>query len=277
MLGASLCFHGVELLRRLENLEAAATKGATAGIPLLYPWANRLESLSYQSAGKSVQLPANSSKLHFDDRGLAIHGIPWALLGWDVIETTSDSIFAQLQWNQGDRLAIFPFAHQLEMRATLRPDNLLIETAVLARDRPVPVSFGFHPYFGLPNTPRAEWRLRLPRMRRLQLNANGIPTGTEEPFVGFDSLLGESAFDDGFALTDKEAAFALSGGGLSINVELLQGYGFAQIFAPIAKDFVALEPMTAATNALISGRGLNVVEPGNQYRASFRILVESIA
>jgi len=38
MLGASFRHRGEELLRRLENLEAAAAKGSTAGIPLLYPW-----------------------------------------------------------------------------------------------------------------------------------------------------------------------------------------------------------------------------------------------
>src|SRR3989475_9501773 len=42
MLGASLRHRGVELLRRVEDLEAAAARGSSAGIPLLYPWANRL-------------------------------------------------------------------------------------------------------------------------------------------------------------------------------------------------------------------------------------------
>jgi len=37
MLGVSLRLRGEEFLRRLENLEAAAAKGSTAGIPLLYP------------------------------------------------------------------------------------------------------------------------------------------------------------------------------------------------------------------------------------------------
>ncbi len=37
MLGASMRFRGVEVLRRIEDLPAAAAKGSTAGIPLLYP------------------------------------------------------------------------------------------------------------------------------------------------------------------------------------------------------------------------------------------------
>ncbi len=86
MLGASLRYRGVELLRRLENLDSAAAKGSTAGIPLLYPWANRLESLTYSVAGQKVELPASSTLLHFDDHGLPMHGVPWGQLNWDVTE-----------------------------------------------------------------------------------------------------------------------------------------------------------------------------------------------
>ena len=42
MLGASLRHRGVEILRRVDDLQAAAARGSSAGIPLLYPWANRL-------------------------------------------------------------------------------------------------------------------------------------------------------------------------------------------------------------------------------------------
>lgn len=54
MLGASLRFRGVELLRRVDDLDAGRIEGSTAGIPLLYPWANRLDSLQYRAAGRQV-------------------------------------------------------------------------------------------------------------------------------------------------------------------------------------------------------------------------------
>ena len=37
MLGASLRHRGAEILRRVDDLEQAAAKGSTAGIPLLHP------------------------------------------------------------------------------------------------------------------------------------------------------------------------------------------------------------------------------------------------
>jgi galactose mutarotase-like enzyme len=49
-------------------------------------------------------------------------------------------------------------------------------------------------------------------------------------------------------------------------VELLAVYRHAQMFALKAKDDVALEPMSAPTSALTSGRGLQFVEPGEPFR-----------
>jgi aldose 1-epimerase len=138
----------------------------------------------------------------------------------------------------------------------------------------VPVSFGFHPYLGLAELPRAQWQLRLPAMRRLVLDARAIPTGEEETFAGLDGPLGELELDDGFALLEEGASLSLAGGGRWISVELVEGYRFAQVFAPRGQAYVALEPMTAPTNALASGRGLRVLEPGGAYRAVFRIRVE---
>ena len=84
---------------------------------------------------------------------------------------------------------------------------------------------------------------------------------------------GQRGFDDGFRVLDAHAPFRLSGAGRSITLELLEGYRFAQIYAPPGRDLVAIEPMTAPTNALSSGRDLAVVAPGQRFRAAFRVRV----
>ena len=66
MLVASFRHRGVELLCRIDDLDAAAAKGSTAGIPLLYPWANRIDGLRYRAAGREVMLDPRSPLLHFD-------------------------------------------------------------------------------------------------------------------------------------------------------------------------------------------------------------------
>lgn len=274
MLCASLRHRGTEILRRVDDLDGAAAKGSTAGIALLYPWANRLDGLRYRAAGRDVALDPSSPLLHLDERGLPIHGVPWSRLTWEVGAASDRHLAAQLEWVRPELLAIFPFRHRLELVAMLEPGGLRFETTLLAdAGDPVPVSFGFHPYFGL-RGPRASWRLRLPAMRRLALDARQIPTGVEEAFAGCDAALAQQSFDDGFALPGEGARFVVADGELSICVELLAGYRFGQVFAPRDQDFVALEPMAAPTNALASGRGLPVVEPGGRFRAAFRIGVD---
>jgi aldose 1-epimerase len=272
MLGSSLRFRGIELLRRVDDLDAARIKGSTAGIPLLYPWANRLGSLHYRAAGRRVSLDPSSPHLHFDDHKLPMHGVPWSQLRWDVVSSHEDSLAARLDWLSEELLAIFPFPHHVEMAVRLRPVDLEIQTTVFADSgSPVPISFGFHPYFGIPGIPRAEWTLNAPAMRKLALDGQGIPTGQETPSTPIAARLANTGYDDGFALSNEQATFSIAGKGYSISIGFKSGFRFAQIFAPNDKEFIAIEPMTAAANALCSGESLRVIAPGDRFIASFRI------
>src|ERR1044071_4455368 len=275
MLGASLRYKGAELLRRVEDLEAAAARGSSAGIPLLYPWANRLGEPRYRVMGQEVSLDPSSPFLHFDEYGLPMHGVPWPLLRWTVTEARQDFLAARLEWSGSNLLAVFAFRHCIELAATLCSESLTLETTVVASSEgPLPVSFGFHPYFGFAGSSRASWHLELPAMRKLLLDRRGIPTGEEAPFAGFNAELGESSFDDGFARTDEQTTFSVAGAGCKVSVELLAGYRYAQVFAAKDKDYIALEPMTAPASTLPSGHGLRFLPPGERFQAAFRIRLD---
>ena len=51
ILACSMLHAGEELLGQRSGLAAYARSGATMGIPLLYPWANRLGGFRYRFAG----------------------------------------------------------------------------------------------------------------------------------------------------------------------------------------------------------------------------------
>ena len=274
MLGVSLRYRGKELLRRIDNLEEAKRKGSTAGIPILYPWANRLAGLAYRAAGREVKLDSASSQLHFDDHGLPMHGVPWGKLAWEVQTSRPDALLTALDWNSPELLQVFPFPHRVEMYAEIAADSLAMRTTIIANSRaPVPISFGFHPYFGIPDLPRTEWRLQLPRMRKLDTDERGIPTGSSEPFGPLDQPLANHSFDNGFALESESSSFVLSRADFEITIAFLEGFPFAQVFAPQGKEFIAIEPMTAATNGLVSGEDLRILPAGSNFQASFRITV----
>lgn len=276
MLGASLQHRGAELLERVEDIALFAQSGRTCGIPFLYPWANRLSGTRYQVADQIVQLDTSSPLLHFD-KTLPMHGVAWSQLAWDVLDADETNVRARLDWTRDELLKIFPFPHYVEMRVALNKQALTIGTTILAdASSAVPVSFGFHPYFKIPNLPRADWRVTLPAMTHLELDAQQIPNGETTPFAAMDDVLGERAFDDGFALADEHAQFAIQDSGRRITIAFLEGFPFAQIYAPRDKDYIAIEPMTAPTNALGAGRGLRVLEPGENFRAAFRVTVETV-
>ena len=135
---------------------------------------------------------------------------------------------------------------------------------VASLDGPVPVSFGFHPYLGLPGLPRAQWRLTLPRMQKLVLDRHGIPTGEEEPFGGLDACLGERDLDDGFALLEEETSFSVAGAGRRISVELLAGYrAFWGGVRGVGNALQAAIELVASTNPFTSaGIGINKLGEG---------------
>jgi aldose 1-epimerase len=110
-------------------------------------------------------------------------------------------------------------------------------------------------------------------MRKLALDAQGIPTGTKTPSAPIAARLGNTGYDDGFALSGERATFSIDGDGYSLAIEFENGFDFAQIFAPKEKEFIAIEPMTAETNALCSGKGLRVIAAGEQFIATLRIVV----
>jgi galactose mutarotase-like enzyme len=125
----------------------------------------------------------------------------------------------------------------------------------------------------VPDVPRAEWAIDVPARTRILLDERSIPTGEREPVTVAPGALGDRTFDDGYTDLGAVPRFTVSGGGRTLAVEFLEGYEFAQVYAPAGHDLIAYEPMTAPTNALASGDDLQLVRPGDSYTAAFRISV----
>ena len=281
MVGASLTHEGRELLHQGGGLAAWVEQGKTFGIPLLHPWANRLERLSYGAAGRHVLLDPERMPVTFDGGGLPIHGLLHASPRWTVEHRQADrggaSVGARYD-AAGDAalLAGFPFPHTLDLTVSLRGDLLTWSLTLRATgDVPVPVSFGWHPYLRLPGVPRSEWELQLPLVREALLDTRSLPTGQTRPAPFTQGPLGERSFDDLFPLLADPPEFVLAGGGGALRLRFEAGYRCAQVYSPPGADFICFEPMTAATDALRrGGEGLRLVAPGEELTAVWSLLVE---
>ncbi len=272
----SLRHRGAELLDPGRGVEAYAQRGKTMGIPLLHPWANRLAGPSYRVGDTTVRLPKPAGRFGTDPGGLPIHGALPGLLRWTVqAGSPPDLLSAQLQWRSAELLELFEFEHELAMQASVAAGELSLTTTLRATgtDR-VPVSFGFHPYLRLPRSSRDDWRVALGAAQRLVLDERMIPTGAREPLAEREFMLGEQSWDDGLAELDPgEPRFSVADGRTMLTVTFEEGFHYAQVYAPPGHDYICFEPMTAPTNALDSGDGLILVEPGDEYRTRWSVTV----
>ncbi len=279
MIGCSLRHRGEELLGQRGGLRKYVESYSTMGIPFLHPWANRLGADRFELGGREVNLNLPELPCKRDENGLPIHGLLSAAPGWRVerhAEREDGGVLAA-SFDFGaypHLLEAFPFPHRVEIEALLEGAALTLATTVAAsREVAVPVSFGFHPYLCLPGVPRAEWVLEAPVGERLELDEHGLPTGGRAPGGIEPGPLGYRTYDDAFLAPPDGAPFVLAGGGRRLELRLGEGYPFTQVYAPADTDAVAIEPMTAPTNALVSGSDLPWIEPGGRYEARFTVRV----
>lgn len=270
MVGASLTHRKQQYLDFHGGVDGVRG-GHTSGLPLLAPWANRLGSDEYRVGSHSVDL--RKVTVHRDENGLPIHGMMVGRSGWQLVsvraQAASASLVASFDAAADEAvMAAFPFPHELLVGFTLSPGRLVVSTTVVASGRrSVPVSFGWHPYFRLPDVERDRLRLGMPSRHRIVLDERAVPTGEEIAEAGSIERLGAIAYDNAYRL-GRDRQLLLAAGRRRLMVVFDRNYPFAQVYSPVGSDFVALEPMTAPINALGSGV-TPMVAPGERFTARF--------
>jgi aldose 1-epimerase len=269
MTGVSLRYRGAEHLALPGGL-AALRAGATLGLPLLAPWANRLATRRYRAGGVNVDL--RRLRLNTDDNGLPIHGLLVGKPGWRIGRRGTRGDTAWLRASIDVDAPAFPFPHRVELKVTARDARLTMGATVIPTGRrPVPIAFGWHPYLRLPTTRRSTWRLRVPTRHHLALNGRGIPTGASDPEPAEAEPIGRRTFDDLYQL-GRQRRLALEADGGAIELHCAENYPFAQVWVPPGRPFAALEPMAAPTNALVAGT-TPFVRSGETFTATFALTI----
>lgn len=195
---------GQEMLALPVALADFVKSQKTGGIPLLYPYANRLRTDHFTAAGKAVDL-SRDAKLKRDANGFPMHGLLIRWPDWVMSQPAPDELEASIVWgDHAELFAAYPFAHTLRVRwklgqgvnqvvnrgdgqvANSRVDesktaSTLTVTTIIEADKgqDVPVSFGWHPYLVLND--RANVQLQLPARRAVALAQNGLPISTDKP------------------------------------------------------------------------------------------------
>ena len=122
-----------------------------SGIPVLFPFPNRIRGGRFTWAGREFQLPCNDGT-----KQNAIHGFacrhPWRVIdqGAGASEAWVTGEF-QCGLDAPESLPLWPSDQRIRLTYRLREKVLRLEAEVSNPDRqPLPFGLGFHPYFRLP-------------------------------------------------------------------------------------------------------------------------------
>jgi aldose 1-epimerase len=283
---------GSELLYADPQLFANG-RPTRSGIPVLFPFPNRIRGGEFTWEGQAYQLPPN------DPAGKnAIHGFA-CRSPWRVIDEGTN---ADCAWLTGEfhlsrdapaALPLWPADARLRLTYRLQPNRVRIEAAVDAFGDSLPFGLGFHPYFATAALGGEEAVVLVPAQRFWVLEEN-LPTGVRRAVEGTRDLrpgrpLAGLTLDD--VLTDLPAppAKAASGVGLLGVVRHLPSgpglhvYGSADfremvVFTPPHRQAVCLEPYTCTTDAIhLPDAGWKVLPAGQGWQAVVELVWEPVA
>jgi aldose 1-epimerase len=179
---------GKDLVRTSATLADFQARPGFNGIPLLAPFANRLDETAFY---------ANGRKYNFDlELGNVRGPIPQTgyvngSKAWVLVEAKADQrsawVTCRLDFYKNPLyMAQFPFAHTITMTYRVSDGALEVHTRLdnLSTD-PMPVVIGFHPIFELPDGNRDDWTVSLDAKTHWIEIPQRLPTGETQPIESF--------------------------------------------------------------------------------------------
>jgi aldose 1-epimerase len=258
------------------------------GIPLLAPWANRLDEQAFYANGKRYAFDMELGNV----RGVTpIHGLLQRADQWEIVEVKADAssawVTSRLDFaKQSGWMKQWPFAHRIEITHVLRDGTLEVRT-IITNDstEPMPIAIGFHPYFQVTDAPRDDWTISVGARTQWLLAANKVPTGETRPITQLfpdphSTTLKDYALDDVFSDLERDrdgrATMTVRGKSQRVDVVFGANYKAAVVFAPSGRNFICFEPMAGITNALnMAHRGvykeLQTLASGKTWEETFWI------
>lgn len=234
----------------IKSVDEMRARPGLNGIPLLAPFANRLDDTHFYANGKKYNFDMENGTV----RGpVPIHGYLSGASTWKVVEAKADAngawVTSKLEFYKNPLyMQNFPFAHVLTMTYRVSNGELEVKTKIdnLAIE-PMPVAIGFHPYFQLTDSVRNDWVLNVPAQTHWKLAANKTPTGETEPadtFWGGDrkavpmSRFANRLIDDIFTDLERDsrgrATVSVKGKSQMLSVTLGPNYKTILVYSTIA-------------------------------------------
>jgi aldose 1-epimerase len=250
----------------LRSSEAGSLRNVrlSASYPLI-PFSNRVAHAQLVWNGTSHPLVKN-----FSGEEHSIHGVGW-LRPWEVLEQSADFCMLSLE-HASDRS--WPFAFDASQTFRLHGNALEMTMSITNQsDQSAPVGLGWHPYF----VKRAPSHIAFEASGIWQMGADKLPTSLQAS-AGLRQDCADLAVDNCFEGWNGVASLHDGVMQVHINSDMRR----LVVFTNPDKDFVAIEPVSHANNAMNAGnlkesaeRGVVTLEPGQSWQVSMQIAVSS--
>ncbi len=278
----------VDIIDAEANFAAGSQPLSGHGIPILFPFPNRIRGGKYTWDGREYDLSESNAPGDVD--GNAIHGFcldrPWRVTsigkGYVVGEF-------QLSRDAPERRKLWPADCLIEIRYVLFGSLLRADVRIAnPGDSLLPWGFGTHPYFHLPLAPGSDPKhclIQVPAQEQWEL-IDCLPTGTREP-VARDKDLREGAYFDQVTLDDVQTGLKTDSqvlelliideqAGVQVSQRCDEIFREVVVYSPPGRCAVCLEPYTCVTDAInLAPRGIDagwrVLEPGAEFRTWIEI------
>lgn len=242
----------------------------------LFPYNDRIPDGKYIYKGQAYQLPCNSRR-----GDGSIHGL---IYNRELQETDrkADKNHAELsllaELKESDFPQGYPFDMSLLLTYVLDKDGFSMRFKINNTGaKTAPLAMGWHPYFALDGTADS-WSFHHKGDSFVEVAENLIPTGNT-PFVKgtiFDFSGGKQFGADEYDIAisaPQDGFMRLSDGKLYIDMTFDPAvFKYTQIYIPPSRKGVAIEPVSAATNAFNDASlGLIEVEPGREINTYLKI------
>ena len=271
-------WRGLPVLRPTpQDAVAAGEVRACACYPLV-PYSNRIRDAKLRFDGRTYALARN-----FGSHPHAIHGVGWQR-AWDVATQTSDSVQLVLRHDGAADSAAWPWSFEARHTLTLstREDGAPTLCATLSiaslADAAFPFGLGWHPFF-----PKTEaTRLRFDARGVWRNDDTQLPVALETLGAGTDFSVERSlrdvVLDNVFTGWTGHARLAQRD--MTVAVDADSACGCLVVYAPEARDFVAVEPVSHETDAFnravdgAANTGMRALRPGASFSCTMRLTVK---
>ena len=235
-------------------LEVVARKPTSYGMPILFPFPNRIRDGAFGFQGKRYVVEPSR-------HGFVRH-LPWRLVGTDASDLDGARIHVSLDARDfADEILVqFPFPFRLEACYTLR-DRALSATfvAINTGEADMPIGLGLHPYLAC----SSDDGLVVPASKRWEAE-DGMPTG-QLVDVGHDHDLRtpravrDVTLDDVYTgLTADFDGLVSCGVGRTVVQFALSEFPHVAVYTPPDRHAVCIEPYSCATDAFnLCDRGVD--------------------